>query len=52
MRVIRAGDLAAVCRDDDRRLHEVATDLVGPVSAGDVVLVHAGVAIGQLERAA
>jgi hydrogenase maturation factor len=52
MRVTRAGDITVVCRDDEGRLHEVATDLVGPVSVGDVVLVHAGVALGQLERAA
>ena len=52
MRVISAEDGTAVCRDDQRRLHEVVTELVGPVGAGDLVLVHAGVAIGQLERAA
>jgi hydrogenase maturation factor len=28
---------------------EVMTDLVGPVEPGDVVLVHAGVAIARIE---
>jgi hydrogenase maturation factor len=52
MRVLSAGDATAVCADDDRRLHEVAIDLVAPVRDGDMLLVHAGVAIGQLESAA
>jgi hydrogenase maturation factor len=52
MRVLSAGDATAVCADDDRRLHEVAIDLVAPVHKGDTLVVHAGVAIGQLEGAA
>ena len=52
MRVLSAGDATAVCADDDRRLHEVAVELLGPLRAGDLVLVHAGVAIGQPERCA
>jgi hydrogenase maturation factor len=51
MRVVTAAGAAAVCTDDDRRLHEVAIDLVMPVHEGDTLLVHAGVAIGQLESA-
>jgi hydrogenase maturation factor len=36
----------AVCVEDDGTRHEaIAVDLVGPVVAGDRVLVHAGVAI-------
>jgi hydrogenase maturation factor len=48
MRVVRADEFVAVCRDDDRDLHEVAIDLVAPVEVGDEVLVHAGVAISHL----
>ena len=29
--------------------HEVMTDLVGPVTAGEKLLVHAGVALARLE---
>ena len=42
----------AVCVGDDGGSSKVAVDLVGPVSPGDVVLVHAGVAIARLEEAA
>jgi hydrogenase maturation factor len=35
----------ALCEPDV----EVMTDLVGPVEPGDVLLVHAGVAIARLE---
>jgi hydrogenase maturation factor len=49
MRVVSAGDETAVCRDDDRRLHEVAIELVAPVLDGDRLLVHAGVAIAELD---
>jgi hydrogenase maturation factor len=52
MRVLSAGDATAVCADNERRLHEVAVELLGPLKAGDLVLVHAGVAIGQPERSA
>lgn len=45
MRVLDPGvEGIAVCEGG-----EVMTDLVGPVEAGDVVLVHAGVAIARLE---
>jgi hydrogenase maturation factor len=45
MRVLDPGrDGVAVC---DRG--EVMTDLVGPVDSGDVVLVHAGVAIARVD---
>jgi hydrogenase maturation factor len=39
----------ATCRDDDDRTELVATELVGAVSPGDRVLVHAGVALERLE---
>jgi len=48
MRVERETDGLAACRDDGEVLHEVQIDLVGPVVAGDSVLVHAGVAIARL----
>jgi hydrogenase maturation factor len=47
-----AGGTDALCRDDLGREEAVATDFVGPVEAGDRVLVHAGVAIEVLGRAA
>jgi hydrogenase maturation factor len=44
MRVLEPrGDGVAVCDGG-----EVITDLVGPVTEGDVVLVHAGVAIARV----
>ncbi|MBV8988496.1 MAG: HypC/HybG/HupF family hydrogenase formation chaperone [Solirubrobacterales bacterium] len=43
---VQAG--AAVCADSDRRRQRVELDLVGPVSRGDQLLVHAGVAIANL----
>jgi hydrogenase maturation factor len=48
MRVVRAGPEEAMCTDERSELHAVAIDLVGPVSPGDEVLVHAGVAIHHL----
>lgn len=38
----------ARCRDHTGRTELVAVDLVGPVAAGDRLVVHAGVAIGRL----
>ena len=38
----------AVCVDPDGARNEVMVDLVGPVSEGDEVLVHAGVALSLL----
>jgi hydrogenase maturation factor len=48
MRVLRAGEDLAECRDDAGELHQVMVDLVAPVGSGDTVLVHAGVAIGRV----
>ncbi len=49
MRVVAAGDGAlAVCVDEGGSRSEVMTDLVGDVGRGDVVLVHAGVALAHL----
>ncbi len=52
MRVLECDGSGAVCADPEHRRHDVAVDLVGPVAAGDAVLVHAGVAIRHLGRAA
>jgi hypothetical protein len=41
-------DGTAICVDDEQERHEVATDLVETVEAGDTLLVHAGVAIAKL----
>ena len=38
----------AACRDEQGREELVATELVGPVRAGDRLLVHAGVAIERV----
>lgn len=46
MRVASVSPDGAVCIEEDGTLHEgVAVELVEPVSPGDQVLVHAGVAI-------
>jgi hydrogenase assembly chaperone HypC/HupF len=45
MRVLSVREDEALCEDVDGATHEVAVELVQPVSAGDEVLVHAGVAI-------
>jgi hydrogenase maturation factor len=43
---VRGSD--AHCRDDAGRTENVAIELVGDVTAGDVLLVHAGVALERL----
>jgi len=40
-------DGIAICADEAGANHEVAVDLLEPLSIGDEVLVHAGVAIGM-----
>ncbi len=40
----------AVCEDEHGSGCEVMIDLVAPVVCGEVLLVHAGVAIARLER--
>jgi hydrogenase expression/formation protein HypC len=44
---VRGAD--AVCRDEAGREELVATDFVGAVGPGDLLLVHAGVALEQLD---
>ncbi len=49
MRIVDAGvGHVAVCEDGDGERTRVMTDLVGDVSIGDSVLVHAGVALVRL----
>ena len=48
MRIVRVDGDLAVCAQDGRTTEAVAVDLVAPVSRGDRVLVHAGVAIGRV----
>jgi hydrogenase expression/formation protein HypC len=48
MRVIELHDGDVVCADNERARHRVAIDLVEPVTVGDELLVHAGVAIRHL----
>jgi hydrogenase maturation factor len=52
MRVMTPGPETAICRDEAAILHDVAVELVGAVSVGDELLVHAGVAIRHLGAAA
>lgn len=47
--VVTAVDGAdATCRDDEGRTEQVAIELVGSVRPGDLLLVHAGVALERL----
>lgn len=52
MRVVesRAADGLANCVDANGRGWEIQIELVGPVAAGDELLVHAGVALARLDR--
>jgi hydrogenase maturation factor len=46
--VLEVAGADAVCQDAQGRTEVVATELVAPVSHGDRVLVHAGVAIERV----
>ena len=46
--VITAGEPDAVCRDDHGAEGNVGIELVAPVTEGERLLVHGGVAIGRL----
>ena len=53
MRIVEASrDGLALCVDGAGSESTVMTDLVGPVAAGDAVLVHAGVALARLDAEA
>ncbi|MGI8597477.1 MAG: HypC/HybG/HupF family hydrogenase formation chaperone [Thermoleophilaceae bacterium] len=51
VRVLSADEATglAVCAGEDGLLGEVEVGLVDPVAAGDVLLVHAGVALTRLD---
>jgi hydrogenase maturation factor len=52
MRVVgRDADGLALCAAGDDAATSVMTELVGPVGDGDLLLVHAGVALVRLEEA-
>jgi len=48
MEVVEQREELAVCVDAEGRRHEVAVDLIEPAAPGARILVHAGVAIGEL----
>ena len=50
--VIEAADPDAICEDDHGQRGAVGVELVAPVSAGERLLVHGGVAIARLEEGA
>jgi hydrogenase expression/formation protein HypC len=53
LRVIEPGaDGLALCTDGEGSREEVMVDLVGTVEPGDVLLVHAGVALTRVEEPA
>jgi hydrogenase maturation factor len=49
MEVIELHDGGAACRDELGTEHVVAVELVEDPAIGDLLLVHAGVAISRLE---
>lgn len=49
--VLEAGDVDVRCRDDDGRVEIVSVELIGPVTPGDRLLVHAGTALRRLPTA-
>lgn len=40
----------ALCRDGDGRTRRIGVELLGDVAPGDVLLVHAGVALARLDE--
>ncbi len=48
MEIVEERDGIAFCADAEGRRHEVAIDLIESAVVGSRVLVHAGVAIGEL----
>ncbi len=51
LQVLRVGaDGRALCADAEGRREDVQVDLIDAVDAGDVLLVHAGVALVRLRR--
>jgi hydrogenase expression/formation protein HypC len=50
VRVVAIDGDDALCEDAAGNRMQVAVELVAPVRVGDVLLVHGGVAIGQVKR--
>lgn len=48
--VVEAGEPDAVCEDGHGQRDAVGIELVAPVSSGDRLLVHGGVAISRLKE--
>ena len=51
VRVISIEGDDALCEDAAGSQTEIAVELVAPVTAGEVLLTHGGVAIGKIEKA-
>jgi hydrogenase maturation factor len=51
LRVISIEGDDALCEDAAGNRAEIAVELVAPVTAGEVLLTHGGVAIGKVEKA-
>ena len=51
VRVISIEGDDAMCEDAVGNRTEIAVELVKPVTAGEVLLTHGGVAIGKIEKA-
>ncbi len=51
MRVLACDGSLATCVAEDGSESVVMTELVGPVAAGQFLLVHAGAALARMERA-
>lgn len=49
--VVESGDPDALCEDDHGQRGSVGVELVAPVTVGDRLLIHAGVAIARLDAA-
>lgn len=47
--VVEAGDPDAICQDDHGQRGTVGIELVAPVTAGERLLIHGGVAISRLD---
>jgi hydrogenase maturation factor len=52
VRIVELRGDDALCEDSSGDRVEIAIELVGPVSTGDIVLVHGGVAIARVEPVA
>ena len=51
VRVVSVEGDDALCEDAAGNRAEIAVELVEPVTAGEVLLTHGGVAIGKIEKA-